>query len=379
MGISKVTVSNDKSQAEFAWRSLRRFQNTEYVSSLIMERHKVSKKFKSNVDKQAGQIKLTLALAQEYSEAASTVSLATKPVLLYYSAMNLALAEVLLKQSGNSSLDKAREQHRHHGLVSTVGNVLASQNLKDSALQMRAKPMIDSTSGERKGTFELWRRSAQQHPSFGVLENRDLSINRKTILSNVGEETLPDFPKEGLTLLDCIKNIPGAIEPLYEAGIHTSLLRGSSKLTVQGQETTYTYLLQPTVEDRLEAYLESFRIPAALVPYVEVRGVEAKGAIVNLGIWAKCPHAVKLPDVINSEKGENYYLVDGQPLNEFGYLYVALFIAGNYARYYPDYWTKDRSFHSELCQFIEVIVDAGLRRLPLLTLTELSEKLYVFE
>lgn len=65
------------------------------------------------------------------------------------------------------------------------------------------------------------------------------------------------------------------------------------------------------MEDRLEVYFESFRILVVLVFYVEVCGVEVKGVIVNLGIWVKCFYVVKFLDVINFEKGENYYLVDG--------------------------------------------------------------------
>ena len=91
----------------FSWGELRRFHNVEAVQTLISDIHKAPRS-DPNVKKQATQIRYCLQQAREYFDSAKAVSLVTKPVLLYYSIMNLALAEVLLKQDGNSSLDKAR-------------------------------------------------------------------------------------------------------------------------------------------------------------------------------------------------------------------------------------------------------------------------------
>ena len=67
--------------------------------------------------------------------------------------MSLALAEILFKQSGNSSLDKARAENRHHGLSMTTGGIARGADLADSAANLRAIPM--EVEGKRKGTFEL--------------------------------------------------------------------------------------------------------------------------------------------------------------------------------------------------------------------------------
>jgi hypothetical protein len=45
-----------------------------------------------------------------------------------------------------------------------------------------------------------------------------------------------------------------------------------------------------------------------------------------------------------------------QPLNEFGFMYVALYIAGNYARYYPDLWMRDVEQSSPLALVIEELL-----------------------
>jgi hypothetical protein len=67
------------------------------------------------------------------------------------------------------------------------------------------------------------------------------------------------------------------------------------------------------------------------------------------------------------------------PLNEFGYLYVALFIAGNYARYYPDRWVLDVENSTPLALATEELIRVADSRLPWLALSELERKYYVEE
>ena len=65
------------------------------------------------------------------------------------------------------------------------------------------------------------------------------------------------------------------------------------------------------------------------------------------------------------------------PLNEFGYLYVALFIAGNYARYYPDRWLSDVEKSTPLALAIEQLCTLAEWRVPWLSLCELEGVLFV--
>jgi hypothetical protein len=68
---------------------------------------------------------------------------------------------------------------------------------------------------------------------------------------------------------------------------------------------------------------------------------------------------------------------DHSCLNEFGFIYVALFIAGNYARYYPDFWIHDVEENTQLGMAIEEFLGVVERRVGLLTLSELSQTYYV--
>jgi hypothetical protein len=66
-----------------------------------------------------------------------------------------------------------------------------------------------------------------------------------------------------------------------------------------------------------------------------------------------------------------------ESLNEFGFLYVALFIAGNYARYYSDKWMQAVERSLPLALAIEELTEVALNRLPVLALTELSRSYHV--
>src|SRR5262249_30363468 len=65
------------------------------------------------------------------------------------------------------------------------------------------------------------------------------------------------------------------------------------------------------------------------------------------------------------------------PVNEFGYLYAALYIAGNYARYYPDRWLLDVESSSPLALAMEHLTSTASERMALLTLSELDRTYYI--
>jgi hypothetical protein len=72
-----------------------------------------------------------------------------------------------------------------------------------------------------------------------------------------------------------------------------------------------------------------------------------------------------------------YFWPTSQNLNEFGFIYVALFIVGNYERYYPDFWIHDVEENTELGLVIEELLNVAERRMALLTLSELSQVYFV--
>ena len=259
--MAKAVTSRDLPY--FAWSGLRAFQNVSNVENAIFELHNVSPKHKNNVTKQARQIRHCLIQAHEYYKAAQKVTLATKPNLLYYSAMSLALAELLLKQTGDASLDRAREQHRHHGLTLSVSETKID-NLADQAATLVAKPVI--INGERIGTFEQWHKSARETPLAGKLTEINplgASMERFQAVATPKDEQLNSIPEQGISLLSCLKAIPDMTDFLVSNQITPDIVRGRIALQhviPQGGQvaSTFVCIIHPGATDKITAMLENW-------------------------------------------------------------------------------------------------------------------------
>ena len=90
-------------------------------------------------------------------------------------------------------------------------------------------------------------------------------------------------------------------------------------------------------------------------------------------------HYVGFPPGVSWDSHIYMFYDNYAPLNGFGMYYVALFIIGNYARYYPDFWMKDIENSSPLSLVIEELLKDAAIALPLLTLSELCQIYYVME
>ena len=350
----------------YAWANLRKFQNVDLVEQRIVELHALKPSMRANARKQARQLRYCLIQAREYFSAAKGVSLATKPTLQYYGLMSLALAEILFKQTGNSSLDRARQHHRHHGLLfREQGAGPQSLDLVSSASSLVAAPHISPT-GERRGTFELWHRSAREATLVGKTRqhfaNNSLTASRIDPVFYGFDEPLKPLPETGINLLHCIRSLPGMAEHLKSQGAGASplILRARIEKDVfppPNARLVHRVIVHPN--KLAHEFFENFRIEAGWVDRTEFRETpEVDGGIVeftddpiNGAGRFHIPHGSSW----NTE--EVRFWPSDQPLNELGFLYVALFIAGNYTRYFPDKWLKDVEASAPLAVAIEELTE----------------------
>ncbi|MGL3211126.1 YaaC family protein [Bradyrhizobium sp. BR 1433] len=370
-------------QERVAWSSLQRFQNVPLVTDILMQLHGLSLGQKRNAQKQARQIRYCLMQAREYAAAAGAVSPITKPTLLYYALMNLALAEMLLKQPGDSSLDRAREHHRHHGLVFTdTRSGTLADNLTISAAGLVAKPMIVTRNAaeERLGTFELWHRGAREFPHVGKQTVYHLDGGQTSgfrLLGSPDDQRLPLLPASGLTLFDCFTQIPDMIEFLGEHGIPSQCARGRITRDDHPQQSVLRYVLHPSLV--APNVFADMRVHPALVDRLEYIALPNGGALTLRTASTDPDHAIVLPAASAFTASEfRCWTSTHLPLNEFGFIYVALFMAGNYARYYPDRWVSDVETSAPLALAIEALLTIAERRVPWLVLSELSRSYHVF-
>ena len=226
---------------QFAWTRLRNFQNIGFVADAICERHQITGKHKKNAQKQAAQLRFCLIQSKEYYDASLHVSSATRPVLIYYSIMSLALAEILWKQDGLSSLDKARAKHAHHGLTFSP-QFPRSVRLMDRASKLVAKPENRPDNG-RFGTFELWHRTSRMSHQVGERVNHIKSVGittAPTCLLFEKNERPPLLPISGVTLYDCMRYLPGLENFLPTVGGRSALVR--CRLQAESHDHPYFHI-----------------------------------------------------------------------------------------------------------------------------------------
>lgn len=372
---AKVVPHGDTS--EYAWQTLRRYNNTDMVTERILHKHKLTKNndFK-NARKQAEQIRFCLQQAKEYHDASDVVTLSTKPVLLYYSLMSLVLAEILWKQSGESSLDFAKRKYRHHGLMFTPRNA-PSNRLSEHAAALVATPTPH-------GTFKLWHRTARNMPLFGTLieehPNGGSSRSPQALLhsSNVCMKNVPDV---GLNLLDCMKYIPGMAAYLPTFGCETNLVRCKLKCYLSGEtprNIRYDVVVQPGNRHRIDDIKNKMYFDPNMVD--KIHSIEfPSGFSLDFGYKVNEEYSCDFPEGFSISEEVVYLLGIDPPLNEFGYFYVSLFICGMYARYYPYLWIKDIEKNEDISLAIELLMKIAQERVPLLILSELSDSYYLVQ
>ncbi|WP_442895877.1 YaaC family protein [Bradyrhizobium sp. AZCC 2262] len=339
------------------------------------------RRYYDDVRKQALQIRYCLLQAREYFTAAASVSLATKPNLLYYGTMSLAFAEILFKQSGDSSLDRAREQNKHHGLTMTAIGSPKTSPLRESSRLLKAYPM--EIMGVRKGTFELWHRTAREHPIPGEMTRYfqdEASTTTFECLWGAEDKQYKPVPSTGISLEDCLNGLPLLSEHLESAGLTPHFVRGKclGRLWPGPQwNLNNIFIIHP--DPKVRSLLERLKVNPNLVDRIDLREA-GTGIVVTLTSDSVNGHAsFPVPGAAMINTAEWRMWTNDPPLNEFGFYYVGLYLAGNYARYYPDKWLADVEASSPISLAIEEMCSTAEWRAPWLTLCELDRKLFVNE
>jgi hypothetical protein len=367
---------------DYGWSGLRRYQNISFTTSEIIKHQQVPANQHPNVNKQSSQIRDCLIQAEEYFNSAKHVSLATKPLLLYYGIMSLALADILIKQDGNSSLDRARRHHAHHGLqFINRGNPNKSNLFSESGTILACKPAVRE-KGNRYGTFELWHSSSRELPICGrdnLIFSNLTSRSSVSMQLDVHDVRPPLIVDDGIDLLTIFKAIPSLAIYLGSLNIASSKVRGKFTRTFNENNVSWTnsLIIHPASNDVLDRVYEKILFSANAVNILDVRQMNS-GLVIN---WIVSPNSDTFTAILPTNGQQNLetiFLESGDSsLNEFGLCYAGLFILGNYARYFPEQWMRDVEEFSELAFLAYEFLSTVELRVPLLCLNEMSQSLHI--
>jgi hypothetical protein len=350
---------------------LRSFFNIERVTRLLAERHSVPAKDRHFVQLQAESIRYCLQQALEYRDAA-LASTFSRPTLVYYSIMSLALCEILFKRDGRFRLAKLREAHGHHGLNFSVQ---VPPSFKGDV------PLV-GLSAERltSGTFAVWFETAR-HPGFFGTYVDVRGAGKTTGLRQLGAPSpLIEVP-ERLSLLDLACSCPTMHFEAHNLGIQSQLARATVEVTNYRDQKTVTLdlIIHPAPLDVLDLVWKHIIFSPRCIDLVQPKEFASGGGF-SLSYPERADYiGVKLPVTYTLQSG--YLLLSSEvvPLNEFGFYYISSYIAGMFARYYPEYWARAVDNSSQTFEVIDKLMSSALSRAPLLLLGELRDSYYVYE
>ena len=362
--------------SSYAQATLKRFTGIDACEKRINEVHNPTPKQKQNVRKQAFQIKSCVTVALDYLEAYRSVSLSTKPLLMYYCIMNLALAETLLKGDGFSSLDINRDQHSHHGLSFSLNGLKSFSDLDNALSLVCAKPHV--ASGERKGTFHLWHKASREYPIIGKTEvvQADAIINRFEVLAFPNDYPPKDIPESGIRLSECLIVIPGLADYLISIGKTPMLVKSALKRKVyEGNRVYSEIVIQPADRKALLEVVKGFEFSASAQHEMNLKdvggGIIIENNIPLMGLQPNDDVFMNYPTSFQAKRDELYYCASDFNINEFGLYYVSMYMLGNIVRYYPDLWAKSVSAYDEFAYIVDRLLEVVEDRVPKLAASEL--------
>jgi len=362
----------------FIRSGLARYANVDAVTERLMERFKLSKDDRRNARKQATELGFCLRQAQEYLDAAEDRTLATKPVLLYYATVSLALAEILWKGEGDHRIEKLRSEHGGHGLEFAGQNVPVNEQAAGARL-LCAK--MRGPVGKRTGTFGVWHRFARTQQLVGIEREQFLSgqgVASPKVLLMPHDEQIPELPLTGITLLECALKTPTLPDYVRALGLRSRLLRSTMSRTAREVtsgvfDTTLQIEVHPNDEKLVAAFKEQVLADATSLDALEATDFTNHLSIsIHRQIPTQAPSYTNFPEGYSVTTTETWFSANDEPLNEFGYFYVALYICGMFARYYPDVWMKHLAASSGLALLVDAVCIAAQDRLSLLLLDELD-------
>ena len=391
-GFNDITSENPIEQI---WKLLRFFGDVPSVSNTVRRIHNIPEgKFKADVKKQAIQIGYCIRQAEEYFHASSQVGLPTRPTLLYYGAVSLSQALVLLRQDGTYSLDARRKKLKHnlHGLDLERG--LAERARPDAGAEIflssiQCKCHIEN--GIPWGQFALFYQSLV--PCAFDYETEIHDQGKSTFLRSHATQPCADLlpidsiiPK-CLNALDLAKSLPDLYFVLQQLGIQPNLCPGSVKGRIMRhyekdehgneqfakQGETWDFLIDGVTAEQKNHLLTFYekcnpniKLHADFGSNIHLRLVKeiAPSEEVAEAYW---------PDIVDNINSRKFYILRPEDyIPEPAAHFVLLYCLGTLARYYPDIWMRAIDENVQTAELTDSLLNIIYRKFPNLILNQMT-------
>lgn len=376
------------------WKLLRNYLDVSYTSYQIRNIHGLpEKEQKMNVKKQAIQIGYCIRQAQEYFNASSEVELPTRPLLLYYGVVSLSTALVLLKQTGDYSLDALRKhnKHQHHGLdfhIASLNKDYLSIDIEHLYGSLECTYHIQNNIPW--GLFNLFYQSLVPCCYAFKREIHDAGkvtyVTGHDLLQCADMLEMSALIGKTFNMLDLAKYLPDMHNVFRDLGTQAHLCQGNTQ-----RKTTRHYKKDEQGKDQLEKTIEEtdFFIDGIdettkqqLLPYYNTQNDTIK-VVADLGRNVHLKHKIEyterqeltywLPDAVNAISGAQFYVLNPESyIHEPAAFFMLLYCLGMLARYYPYLWIHIIDHNVGIAEFTDSLLNVIQRKFPNLILDQMT-------
>jgi hypothetical protein len=369
-------ITTDDIRGE-TWARLLDFANTELCFERIAAVHGVASNnsLKQNYKKQAQQIRVSLLQAREYFRAADIATVVTRPNLLYYGMVSLASAVMLLRGSGDYSLDQLRKNpiNKHHGLDFSTGiNAKdAGQGtslLEHSYAEVLPKGFFLNWYGKTPAGENVYAKVARQHLDGTESTNYEIHGIERCLRG-------ADLAGRKFSLADLIADLPDLMQYTRAAGIAVPSSRVDYELSIEERtsQMTIEWRIHSASPGHLKQILEAFRFQGEGGSYFTVVPEEPQThCVVRVAATAQqlATSQYSFPATRLSLNADQF--IYGKPnfaLTEYAQQYIFMYALSMFARYLPDLWIRCIDSHCKAARVIERSIAEIEKKFPIQVLS----------
>ena len=364
------------------WWRLSHFKNVERLASLVRAVHPTASE--QNATKQATQVRYCIEQAEEYFRSAEVVSLAVKPLLLYYGMASLAWALILIKKTGDYALDNISTEHQSHGLerphlTFDVRNMSLSEMLEKVRTTVSQPISRNQTSSELRGTFGLLFFVVGLEPVGVTVERQTGDVTERTTRMfqvHPTHTSTQGLAGSQLSLGRLLLEIPDMASPFTELGVQPLYaIVSDAKITQLPNGTEKMIVLTAGSSAEINTHLRG-----RLERYEGVTVSEITAGL-RLEMNMAPGEEAAFPSMHSALDGRTFVYIyeEPEPLPETCSLLGAMFLLGMLVRYYPHIWMQLLDRRHPLVETVEAFLPLAQRKYPNLILNNLAGDSFVFQ
>lgn len=353
------------------WKRLSNFKNVDYSLEIISGRHSGKGKAAQNWKKQAHQVRAAIIQADEYFEASRNSTLATALNLQYYGITALATAVMLIRGTGDFSLDRLRADptSKSHGIA------FSGLGINREAARIGSNLLADAyVCPQANGFFKNWYANIPSSvPARGLVRVTNQNTERRELRS-LGFERIPDYGSligRKLTVRELMLRLPDTAKVLSSGALELMMARchHSVHADLAGKKVTHTWAIYAKSAEVLWKLLEHFKFCSRSFGDIEVQHVGGGNLLLSV---TECEEmTLSFPTIREDRNFERWIVGDLLGIPTSADIFLISFGLSMISRYFPDLWISTIEAHCTSALACEEFLEYAGFAFPIVALSDL--------